>query len=206
MSKIKLLRFVICGFIFALGFVPAAHATPTTVSFTSTSFDPYSIGHDSFKLYGMSGSVSLDSMTPTFHIPINSAEFPVGSCPFPFRTCTGNGTIPSGFFLTLGSGPGSDGHFLHQPVNWTETFSVDTAIADPTAPVLFVLNGIGSWYVSLDPYTLQSAGGTVGMRVTADFTPVPGSFPSATPEPTSVMLFGTGLLSIVLLLRKNLLA
>jgi hypothetical protein len=42
--------------------------------------------------------------------------------------------------------------------------------------------------------------------VEALFTPIAGSFPSATPEPTSIILFGTDLLGMALVIRESLMA
>jgi hypothetical protein len=198
-SKTKLIRFIICVVIFLLGFISQADASDVQLTYSTNGFSQQ-FGNDMFTVQGASGTTFVPVGPTSFHI-INSASFTQGQCP---NNICQPSAFDAGFTLTLGDALGdSVTHFLSQPATYTH----DSIAAGNGSTVLFVLrNDNFAVDVMLDPYNLPTlpTGGSFSTQVQATFTPVP--IPAATPEPASILFFGTGLLGMALMLRKSLLA
>ena len=156
----------------------SAAATPIVVSYSTTSLGPLVFGADTFSMTGASGTLGLDTVLPTSNI-VNTALWNVGDSGF----FSGTQNISLSYSLTL------DGvaHLLSQSATWSISSSIDTFIAVAgSAPVLFDTPS-GDWFVVLNPFSFSAT--TLGLRtqsVSATFTP------TVVPEPTSLLLLGTG--------------
>jgi hypothetical protein len=185
MTKVKLVSFCACCLIVILGFVPQAYGTPTTVSFSSTGLGPLMFHADTFSLSGESGTLALDNAS-SVDLGVNDATFTVA-----FGT-GGTENLTLSYDLTV------DGvtHTVSQSATWMITAPGDNFVTvAASAPVLFV-TGAGSWEVTLDAYAFPiTASGTSTLSTPATFIP--------TPEPASMMLFGTGLLAMGGVIRNG---
>jgi hypothetical protein len=158
-----------------------AEAGPVTLAFSSTGTGPSAFYGDRFSESGMSGFLNLDtSLSKTVTINgalLNIADYTYDNGGFEAKPVT------LGFDLTL------DGvtHSLSQTGTWSITPSFDSMLSFTSlSPVLFNTPD-GSWNVSLLGFSV--GGGTLGMFTTsvqAQATP--------TPEPTTLLLIGTGLI------------
>jgi hypothetical protein len=186
MNKLELVGVCVCCLIVMMLFVPQANATPTTVSFSSTALGPLTFHADTFSLSGEPvGTLTLDSVSSVSQ-GVNTATFTVGFGP--------SGTEN----LTLSYGLTVDGvtHTVSQSATWMITAPGDNFVTvAASAPVLFV-TGAGNWEVTLDSYAFPiTASGASMLSTPATFTP--------TPEPASIMLFGTGLLAVGGIIRNG---
>ena len=138
MLKTKLIRIAVCGLILSLEFNSQAKATPTHVSF-STSSVSYSPGTDSFSMNGvLSGTVTLDTAGPTVN-DVGTTTLTAAQC------CLGDQLFTAQFTLTLGGVK----HDVTQPGHWIASANSDRIEFGLGSPVLYVLTGLGSWDVTL---------------------------------------------------------
>jgi hypothetical protein len=176
MSKARLIGRGACCLLFVLGFVSQAQASPTAVTYSTGGLTDR-FASDTFSLIGVpSGSITLDTVISTT-VGINTAKFVVGD------SGSFSGSEPVGLSYDLDL----DGvtEILSQSATWTITPGGDSFVTvAASAPVLFVTSA-GSWYVSLDAYSFGLKGiGSYTQPTMATFAP--------TPEPASMLLFGTG--------------
>jgi hypothetical protein len=158
-----------------------ADASPITLAFSSTGTTLSSFYGDRFSESGLSGSLNLDtslSKAVTVNVAnLNIADYTYDNGGYEAQPVT------LGFNLTL------DGvtHSLSQTGTWAITPTYDSILSFAAlSPVLFN-TADGSWSVSLLGFSV--GGGVLG----AFSTPVMAQV-TPTPEPATLLMFGTGAL------------
>jgi len=165
---------------------PISVAFSTSAATLSFLFPSPVGGGDTLQLNGSSGSLGLDTTSPTTNF-INAGTY---------TTVGTNGT--GVLFPTLSYDLTLDGvtQTLSQGVTWSITLTIDTFVTTASAPIQFVTSA-GIWNVTLEAFSFSN-GGQTGVRpiqVQADFSPVP--------EPATFGLVGGAALASLAVLRRR---